>query len=85
LQSLISREVPSPEQGELQGSLISLASITAIIGPLFYPDIFVRFSKENAIWYFPGMEYFAAAVVSCIALLIFFKAGKKPAVLTESL
>jgi DHA1 family tetracycline resistance protein-like MFS transporter len=78
LQSLISREVPSQEQGELQGSLISLASITAIIGPLFYTDVFARFTKENAIWYFPGMGYLAASIVSCLALLIFFKVGKKP-------
>lgn len=84
LQSLISREVPSHEQGELQGSLISLASITAIIGPLFYTDVFARFTKENAIWYFPGMAYFAASIVSCLALVIFFKAGKKPEVIPAS-
>ena len=42
LQSLISKEVPPSEQGELQGSLISLASLTAIVGPLFYTDILAR-------------------------------------------
>lgn len=77
LQSLISREVPPQEQGELQGSLISLASITAIIGPLFYTDVFARFTSENASWHFPGMPYFAASIVSCLGLFIFFKSAKK--------
>ena len=77
LQSLISKEVPQQEQGELQGSLISLASITAIIGPLFYTDVFARFTKENALWHFPGMPYLAASIVSCIGLIVFFRADKK--------
>ena len=69
LQSLISKEVPPSEQGELQGSLISLASLTAIIGPLFYTDIFARFTNEQG-FYYPGMAYMAASVVSALAMLI---------------
>lgn len=77
LQSLISKEVPQSEQGELQGSLISLASLTAIIGPLFYTDIFARFTKADAGFYFPGMAYMAAAVVSALAMLIFLQSRQK--------
>ncbi len=49
LQSVITKSVPSNEQGELQGALTSLMSATSIIGPpmmtnLFY---FLRMMKHR--------------------------------------
>ncbi|WP_413585298.1 TCR/Tet family MFS transporter [Bdellovibrio sp. HCB274] len=69
--SLISKDTPPQEQGELQGTLISIASITSIIGPLIYTDIFARFTAENAPVKFAGSAYMLAAVISLAAWGLF--------------
>jgi len=66
LQSLISKDVPSNEQGELQGTLTSMASLTSILGPLAYTGLFAHFTKVG-VFYFPGVAYLLAAVVSFVA------------------
>jgi DHA1 family tetracycline resistance protein-like MFS transporter len=70
LQSLISRETSSQEQGELQGSLVSLVSLTAIIGPLFYTELFAQMTKPENTYPFPGAPYVAAAAICLISGLI---------------
>ena len=74
-QSLISKDIPPSEQGELQGTLISIASLTAILGPLFYTDLFARFTNGSMGIQFSGSAYFAAGLISILAmiLLAFFK------------
>lgn len=73
LQSLVSRETPPQEQGELQGSLVGLASLTAIIGPLIYTELFARMTAPSLSQPFPGAPYIAAAVISLLSgVLIFF-------------
>lgn len=74
-QSLISKDIPPSEQGELQGTLISIASLTAILGPLFYTDLFARFTSGSMGVQFSGSAYFAAGLISILAmvLLAFFK------------
>ncbi|MBS1983671.1 MAG: TCR/Tet family MFS transporter [Bdellovibrionales bacterium] len=70
LQSLISRDAPPEEQGELQGSLMSIASLTAIVGPLLYTSLFARFTRPDASIYFPGVAYLVAAIISALALTL---------------
>ncbi|MFM6928281.1 MAG: TCR/Tet family MFS transporter [Bdellovibrio sp.] len=74
-QSLISKDIPPSEQGELQGTLISIASLTAILGPLFYTDLFARFTNGSMGVQFSGAAYFSAGLISILAmvLLAFFK------------
>ncbi len=67
LQSLISREVGAHRQGELQGVLMSLTSITAIINPLIMTHLFAWTSHSNQRFYLPGSPYFLAAVFLAIA------------------
>jgi MFS transporter, DHA1 family, tetracycline resistance protein len=65
LQSLITQQVGANEQGELQGGLTSLQSITTILGPLFASNLFAYFTtKEHN---FPGAAFLAAGVVGFIA------------------
>ena len=70
-QSIMTSQIPANAQGELQGALSSVGSITSIIGPLFMTQIFATFTGENALVYFPGVAFFAAAVLSLLCLLIF--------------
>jgi DHA1 family tetracycline resistance protein-like MFS transporter len=69
--SLISRDTPPQEQGELQGSLISIASLTSILGPLIYTDVFATFTSAEAPVQFSGSAYFLAALFSIVSWILF--------------
>lgn len=69
-QALITREVGPSEQGELQGSLASLASLTAIAGTLLGTTLLSRFGPETARPHVPGAPYFAAACFPVIGLIL---------------
>jgi DHA1 family tetracycline resistance protein-like MFS transporter len=69
LQSVISGHVPSNQQGELQGALTSLMSLTTIIGPLIMNGTFAYFTSNRAPFYFPGLHYLIGA--TCMLLSIF--------------
>ena len=63
LQGIISNQVPDNEQGELQGALTSLVSLTSIIGPLIMNNLFAAFTGKNAPFIFPGMPFIAGAML----------------------
>jgi DHA1 family tetracycline resistance protein-like MFS transporter len=72
LQSLISAHVAKNEQGELQGSLTGLQSLTAIFGPPLMIWLTTFFSrKDNALHiYFPGAGFLAGAIFMLISSII---------------
>lgn len=70
LQSVISSEVPPTEQGELQGALTSLMSLTAVIGPPIMTNLFAWFSKPTAPVHFPGMPFVAGGILTLAALFL---------------
>ena len=57
LQAIISGHVPANEQGELQGGLTSLMSLTSIAGPFIMTNLFYYFTKNNAPVHFPGISF----------------------------
>ncbi|TWR26017.1 TCR/Tet family MFS transporter [Mucilaginibacter achroorhodeus] len=76
LQGFISDHVPANEQGELQGALTSLVSVTTIIGPLMMTSIFHHFTAKGAAIYFPGAPYLLAAIMMFIAILLAYRSFK---------
>jgi DHA1 family tetracycline resistance protein-like MFS transporter len=68
LQGIISNQVPANEQGELQGALTSLMSVSAIIGPVIMNNLFAFFTATNAPFYFPGMPYITGALLTILAI-----------------
>jgi len=68
LQGIISNQVPNNEQGELQGALTSLMSISSIIGPVIMNNLFAWFTATNAPFYFPGMPFVTGAFLMVIAI-----------------
>ncbi len=70
LQSLISRSTSASEQGELQGSLASLQSLCAIVGPLVGTQLFSRFSTATSSPHIPGAPLFAAALCNIVGLAL---------------
>ncbi|MBL0371923.1 TCR/Tet family MFS transporter [Rhizobium sp. KVB221] len=71
LRSISAAGVPPSAQGELQGAFTSLSSVTSIIGPLFFTSLFTGFSGPAAPIEFPGMPYFAAALMTVLGLAVF--------------
>ena len=70
LQGLITEKVAANEQGELQGAITSLVSITTVIGPLLMTTIFHHFTIKGGSVYFPGAPYLLGALLCLIATFI---------------
>ncbi|MEI7977230.1 MAG: TCR/Tet family MFS transporter [Bacteroidota bacterium] len=67
LQGLISNQVPANEQGELQGALTSLISLTSIVGPLIMNNLFAYATSKDSLFYLPGASFFLAAFLIIIS------------------
>jgi MFS transporter, DHA1 family, tetracycline resistance protein len=77
MQSEMAKYVPANEQGELQGALTAVNSITAIIGPVSMTTIFAYFASTSEPFYFPGAAFFAGAILCAISAWIAFVSFKK--------
>ena len=73
LQSIISGQVPANEQGELQGSLTSVMSITNIIGPLLMTSLFSYFTKATAPVHFAGAAFFLGGIFMTLGLFFAYR------------
>ena len=84
LQGLITSKVEPNEQGELQGGLNSLLSITTVIGPLLMSSLFAHFTnaKTSSI-YFPGAPYLLGAILMLISTIIAIRNFKRPVVAAQ--
>ncbi len=74
MQGIASSQVGADQQGELQGGLASMMSLTSIISPLMMTQIFGFFTSSEAPVYFPGAAFMLAAILTLVALLLFVKA-----------
>lgn len=77
LQSLITKQVAPNEQGELQGGITSLQSITTIIGPLVASNLFSYYSDGKDHFQFPGAAFFMAGILTFLALGIALRSFPK--------
>ncbi len=73
LQATMAGHVPPNSQGELQGALTSLMSVTAIIGPLIMNNLFWFFSSNRAPIYFPGIPFLLGAIFMLTSVFIVWK------------
>jgi DHA1 family tetracycline resistance protein-like MFS transporter len=64
LQSIVTKHVPKNEQGELQGSLVSLGSLACVIAPLLFTGIYTHFAHptDGSAPFF-GSAYVAAGII----------------------
>ncbi|MBW7845484.1 MAG: TCR/Tet family MFS transporter [Bacteroidia bacterium] len=68
MQAVISNQVPANEQGELQGAMASLMSLTAVIGPLIMTNLFSLTTSNRNRFYFPGAPFALGAVLMVASL-----------------
>jgi len=73
LQATISSHVPPNAQGELQGILTGLMSLTAIIGPLLMNHLFAYFTESSAPVHFPGAPFFAGAILFLLSAVFAYR------------
>lgn len=77
LQGIMTNQVPANEQGELQGGLTSLMSLSSIFGPWFMTYIFYYFTNANAPFYLPGAPYFVGAALMMLSAILAMRSFKK--------
>ena len=78
-QSMMTHRVNEREQGELQGALQSMRSITFIIGPVLFSQVFSWFIDPKHPIHVPGAPYFLAAALLFTAMLMSTRIRQDPA------
>ena len=71
LNAIMSHQVPPNEQGELQGAMSSVTSLTSVVAMWAMPTLFAWFTGPSAPVYFPGAAFFAAALCEAAGLILF--------------
>jgi DHA1 family tetracycline resistance protein-like MFS transporter len=74
MNAIASRQTPANAQGELQGAVACLYSLSAIIGPTFMTQIFEHFSAPGGRVHFPGAPFVAAAALTLGSAALFVRA-----------
>ena len=67
---MMTHRVSEREQGELQGALQSLRSITFIIGPIMFLRVFSWFIDPKHGVHMPGAPYYLAALLLFTAMFM---------------
>ena len=73
IQALMSHRVAADSQGELQGAVGSLHSLSAIIAPPLMTQMFRYFTVEDGPMHFPGAPFLLSAALTILGLLIFWR------------
>ena len=76
IMGLMSRQIPANAQGELQGGVASLYSLSAVVGPPLMTQLFGYFSSGRARVHFPGAAFLCAALLAIAGLLLFLRATR---------
>jgi DHA1 family tetracycline resistance protein-like MFS transporter len=77
MQSVVSGQVLPTEQGEIQGTLSSLMSASAIIGPPVMSSIFYYFTHDEAPFQFAGAPFVLGGVLMLVSLAIAYFSFKR--------
>jgi DHA1 family tetracycline resistance protein-like MFS transporter len=77
LQGIMSNSVSNSEQGELQGGLTSLISVTSIFGPLLMTSIFGYFTAETAPIYVPTAPFYLGFVLAVLSAVFAYRTLSK--------
>lgn len=70
LQGHMSNSVPANEQGNLQGGLTSLMSLSSVFGPWTMTWVFHYFTSPAAPFQFPGAPYAIGAVLMLLSAIL---------------
>ena len=77
LQATVSSKVPANEQGEIQGTLASFMSASAIIGPPMMTNTFYFFTHKEAPFQFSGAPFILGSFLMLLSTIIAYYSLKK--------
>jgi len=77
LQGYMSTSVPANEQGELQGGLTSLMSLSSIFGPMVMLGSFHYFTQPNPYFQFPGAPFIIGAAMMLLSAILAVRSFKR--------
>lgn len=77
LQAVVSENVKPSEQGEIQGTLASLMSASAIIGPPMMASVFYFFTHEDAPFKFPGAPFVLGGILMLVSTVLAYRTLRK--------
>lgn len=76
LHTVMTRNVSSSEQGQLQGVVNSVRSVAALIGPTLFTFIFAAAIAKGVGWHFPGAPFLAASLLLLASQALALKATR---------
>jgi MFS transporter, DHA1 family, tetracycline resistance protein len=79
INALMSQQVNERSQGELQGGVASVYSLSTIVGPLLMTQTFRFFTRADARPLIAGAPFYAAALLGVLSLLLVHRAGRRAA------
>jgi DHA1 family tetracycline resistance protein-like MFS transporter len=79
MNAIMSKQIPASSQGELQGGVASLYSLTAIIGPVISTQLFGYFTSPETPIYFPGAAFFFSVLLTTASAIMFLRAMRATA------
>jgi MFS transporter, DHA1 family, tetracycline resistance protein len=77
LQAVMSAQVPHNAQGELQGALTSLMSLSSIVGPLVMTNLFAYFTSPKTPVFFPGAPFLMGAFLTALSVMFAMRTLRK--------
>ena len=78
LNALMSHRVRPDQQGELQGAVASIMSLSSIIGPFLMTQALSWFTAANTPMYFPGAPFILAALLTLIGFAFLLRQAPQP-------
>jgi MFS transporter, DHA1 family, tetracycline resistance protein len=84
LMALMSSEAPADAQGELQGGIASLQSISMVFGTVIFAQVFGYFTRPDAAYSSTGMAYYLAGVLLAASLAMFLLRKHKEALVAST-
>ncbi len=77
LSALISHKVPDDAQGELQGGISSIMSVSMLLGTLFFSQEFGYFMSGKAGFISPNVAMYTSAIISAVAAILFISSTRQ--------
>lgn len=75
--ALLSHRVPADAQGELQGAVSGLYSLSSIVGPPIMTQVFGRFSATGAPLRVPGAPFLLSAALASACWVLYWSASRE--------
>lgn len=84
LQGFATNKVAKNEQGELQGAITIINSISVIVGPAVFSFLFSHYTDRHSGIYFPGSPFLLAAILMIISTFLAIRSFRNPGKKTRS-